>query len=85
MAALSIVHLLNFDMSLKGREIFSRDNTHGKLLATDHGTFGTTDFMSKYNAYLLGGSLAASVIEPGTSGPKLDAIATRLPTAVIKL
>ena len=33
------------------REIFSRDNTHGKLLATDHGTFGTTDFTSKYTAF----------------------------------
>ena len=35
MAAPSIVHLLNFDLALKGRETFSRDNTHGKLLATD--------------------------------------------------
>ena len=51
MAAASIVHLLNFDMSLKGREFFSRDNTHGKLLATDHGTFGTTDFTIKYTAF----------------------------------
>ena len=31
--------------------------------------------------HLLGGSLAASGIEPGPSGPKLDARASRLPTA----
>ena len=27
------LHLHNFDMSVKGREIFSRDNLHGKLLS----------------------------------------------------
>ena len=44
------LHLHNFDMALKGRGIFSRDNMYGKLLATDHRTFGTTDFMSTYTA-----------------------------------
>ena len=30
------LHLLNFDMFLKGREVFSRDNTYSELLTTDH-------------------------------------------------
>ena len=69
-------HFHNFDMSLKGKEIFSRYNTYGKVLTTDHRTFGTTDFSIPH---LLGGSLAVSVIELGPSGPKPDAITTRLP------
>ena len=44
------LHLHNFDMSVKGREIFSRDNTHGNLLTADHGTFGKTDFTSTCTA-----------------------------------
>ena len=36
--------------SLKGREIFSRNNRYGKVLSTDNGTFGTTDFTSTYTA-----------------------------------
>ena len=29
----------------QGREFFSKDNIHGKLQTTDHGTLGNTDFM----------------------------------------
>ena len=43
-------HIRNFDFSLKGRAIFWSDNTNGKLLKTDHGTFETTDFRSTYTA-----------------------------------
>ena len=45
------------------------------------GLLGTTDFTRKYTAFTRG-SLAASGIEPGTSGPKIDDITTRLPTAL---
>ena len=48
----STIHLRNLDLSLKGREIFPRDNTHGKLLKTDHRTLRTTDFSSTYSAYI---------------------------------
>ena len=65
----------NFDLSLKRRELFSRDNTHGKLLKTNHGTFGTADFTSTYT-HNLGESLVASGNKPGNSGLKPDVIAT---------
>ena len=47
------LHLWNFDLSLMGREIFSRESTRGKLLKTDHGTFRTTDFTSTNIACIL--------------------------------
>ena len=40
------LHLRNYDFSLKDRVIFSRDNSHGKMLTTVCGTFETMDFMS---------------------------------------
>ena len=33
------LHFHNFDVFLKEREIFSRDNTHDKLLTTDDGSY----------------------------------------------
>ena len=45
------LHLHNFDMSLKGRENFSRDNTQSKLLMTDQETFETTNFTITYTAW----------------------------------
>ena len=63
------LHLLKFNLSLEGRKILSRDNTHGKLLKTDHGTFGIKDFMSTYSTctqWLFGGIWNRN----GLSGPK---------------
>ena len=42
------LHLRNFNLHMKERNILSRDNTHGKLLKTDHETFVTMDFTSTY-------------------------------------
>ena len=50
----SIIHLSNFDFFLKGREVFFRDDTRGKLLKTGHETFGKTDFTSMHFMHALG-------------------------------
>ena len=51
--------------------MFSRDCTHGKLLQSD------TDFKSMYKAGTRW-ELMASEIEPPPSGPKAEAITSRL-------
>ena len=81
MAAPSFVVLLDFDISLYWREFFSRHNTWSKLLATDHGTFGTTDFTITYTVciwWVFGG--ICNWTRP--SVPKSDTKTTRLPTAI---
>ena len=63
------LHLHNFNFFLKGRKILSRENTHGKLLKTDHGTFGIKDFTSTYTTctqWVFGGIWNRN----GPSGPK---------------
>ncbi|GFV18053.1 hypothetical protein TNCV_168571 [Trichonephila clavipes] len=70
------LHLPDFGMELKGREIFS-SSLH---CDSAHTTFGSIDLTSTYSACTRG-YLVASGIETRPSGLESDALTTRLPTA----